>query len=85
MQRLESRMSSLQSAQQMYLKGKNDFMASLCEEQNKLLKHQQALEQQYGQPFLHFSLRDTLKKLLARKEVKMAEKMRVEYKVTDRM
>ena len=78
-------MTSLQQAQQLYLKGKNDFAASLCEEQNKLLKHQLSLEQKYNNTFVNLSLRDTIKTLLIIKEVKMAEKLRQEYKVSDRM
>lgn len=78
-------MASLQQAQQLYIKGKNDFAASLCEEQNKLLKHQLALEQQYHNSFVNLSLRDTIKALLVIKEVKIADKLRAEYKVSDRM
>ena len=85
LQRLESRISSIQTAQQIYANRKNEIMAGLCEEQIKLLKHQQSLEQQYGDPFLNLSLRDTIKKLLTKKEVKIAEKMRSEYKVSERV
>jgi len=97
LQRLESRIASLHSAQQKYAKaeavsqakdyrkGKFEFMAHACEERIKLLKQQQTLELQYGQPFLNSSLRETLKRLLATKEVKAAEKMRIEFKVSDRV
>ena len=94
--RLESRISLLHEAQLKYMKaeaaqgkeyrkGKFDFMATACEERIKLLKQQQALEVQFGHPFLNLSLRETLKRLLSSREIKAAEKMRVDFKVTDRV
>lgn len=95
--RLEGRIALLHEAQLKYLKaeaasqgreykkGKYEFMAASCEEKIKLLKQQQALEVQYGIPFLNLPLRETLKKLLSSKEIKTAEKMRVDFKVSDRV
>ncbi|ODM96537.1 Vacuolar protein sorting-associated protein 16 [Orchesella cincta] len=80
-----ARLSSLVSAQEMYKKSKNEFMASVCEEQVKLLKYQQTLQQQYGKDFIDLSLRDTIKELLSMKELKLAEKLRSEFKVSEKM
>ncbi|CAG7833384.1 unnamed protein product, partial [Allacma fusca] len=83
--KLETRLSSLVSAQDMYKKAKNDFMASLCEEQHRLLKYQISLEQKYSKNCLDLTLRDTIKFLLNLKEVKLADKLRTEFKVSDKM
>ncbi len=69
----------------MYKKGKNDFLANLCEEQHKLLKYQQQWDQQFGQTFSNLSLRDTIKALLGLKQNKLAEKLKSEFKVSEKM
>lgn len=69
----------------MYKKAKNEFMASICEEQIRLLKYQQQLEQQYGKSFVDLSLRDTIKELLSLKQPKLADKLRSEFKVSEKM
>lgn len=80
-----SRLSSLVSAQEMYKKGKNDFLASLCEEQHKLLKYQQQWDAQFSHNFTDLSLRDTIKALLVLKQIKLAEKLKSEFKVSEKM
>lgn len=84
-QRIESRFASLLSAQELYKKGKNDFIASLCEEQHRLLKCQQKLEQKCNQRFVDLSLRDTIKTLLLLKENKLADGLRTDFKVSEKM
>jgi len=75
----------LVSAQEMYKKGKNDFMANLCEEQHKLLKYQLQWDEQFDREFRDLSLRDTIKNLLSLKQTKLAEKLKSEFKVSDKM
>lgn len=82
--RVASQLSALVSAQEMYKKGKNDFLANLCEEQHKLLKYQQQWDQQFGQTFTSLSLRDTIKAMLVLKQIKLAEKLKSEFKVSDK-
>lgn len=71
----------------MYKRAKNEFMASICEEQIKLLKYQQQLEQQlqFGKTLVDLSLRDTIKELLSAKQSKLADKLRSEFKVSEKM
>ena len=84
-QKIESRLSTLISAQEMYKKAKDDFMANLCEEQSRLLKYQMNMEQKFNRDCVEFTLRDTIKLLLQMREVKLADKLRMEFKVPDRM
>ncbi|CAG0912360.1 unnamed protein product [Notodromas monacha] len=61
--------------------------ATLTQEQVTLLKHQISLEEVLGNrtgvDFLHDSLTETLLKLLKLNELKLAEKLRLEFKVSD--
>ncbi|KAJ2947401.1 hypothetical protein O0L34_g17178 [Tuta absoluta] len=75
---------SLISARECYKKGKNDLGVSICEDARKLCKQQSSLQETYGESFVGLSLHDTVKKLLLQGEVKLADKLRSEYKMPDR-
>ncbi|KAJ9598585.1 hypothetical protein L9F63_010714 [Diploptera punctata] len=79
-----SKEASLSAAQESYKKGRNEFSASLCEEQLKLLRYQKTLEEKFHREFVGRSLHDTVYFLLLLHEVKLADKLRTEYRVTDR-
>nr|XP_018902383.1 PREDICTED: vacuolar protein sorting-associated protein 16 homolog [Bemisia tabaci] len=74
----------LVSAQEAYKRGKNDLNAALCDEQLRLLNHQKSLEENFKRGFVNLSLHDTIKTLLEIGEVKLADKLRSEYKVPDK-
>ncbi|XP_053605989.1 vacuolar protein sorting-associated protein 16 homolog [Plodia interpunctella] len=76
--------ASLISARDCYKKGKNDFGASICEDTRKLCKQQSSLQETYGQSFVGLSVHDTVQKLLNQGEVKLADKLRLEYKMPDK-
>lgn len=76
--------ASLVAAQEKFKICKNELYATLCEEQLKLLKYQRTLEEKFHREFVNGSLQDTLVNLLALGEVKLADKLRAEYKVPDR-
>ncbi|XP_049834347.1 vacuolar protein sorting-associated protein 16 homolog [Schistocerca gregaria] len=80
----QSRDASLEAAQDAYRRARNDFGASLCEEQLRLSRYQRQLEEKMGTKFAGASLRDTVYRLLMLSEVKLADKLRTEYKVSDR-
>ncbi|XP_059053540.1 vacuolar protein sorting-associated protein 16 homolog [Achroia grisella] len=76
--------ASLISARECYKKGKNDLGASICEDARKLCKQQSSLQETYGTSFVGLSVHDTVKKLLEQGEVKLADKLRSEYKMPDK-
>ncbi|XP_046684103.1 vacuolar protein sorting-associated protein 16 homolog isoform X2 [Homalodisca vitripennis] len=79
-----TREASLVAASEKFKIIKSDLHASLCEEQLKLLKYQRTLEEKFHQEFVNGSLQDTLVSLLTLGEVKLADKLRTEYRVPDR-
>lgn len=74
----------LQSAQENFRLARNDTNASLTEEQIKLLKYQRSLEDTLHESIVGKPLHDTVKILLVRNELKLADKLRSEYKIPDR-
>lgn len=76
--------ASLISARECYKKGKNDLGVSICEDARKLCKHQSGLQETYGVSFVGLSLQDTVRKLLDQGEIKLADKLRSEYRMPDR-
>ena len=64
-----------------YTKGKKDFLANICKNQQKLNVHQKRLKEKFGRDFVGKSLHDTIKLLLEMKEVKLAENLKSDYKV----
>lgn len=79
-----SREASLAAALESYKRARNDFAHTLCEEQQRLLKYQKSLEEKFHRNFVDRSLHDTIHLLLTMHEVKLADKLRSEYKVPDR-
>ncbi|XP_054280051.1 vacuolar protein sorting-associated protein 16 homolog isoform X2 [Macrosteles quadrilineatus] len=79
-----SREASLVAAAEKFKIAKNELHACLCDEQLKLLKYQRTLEEKFHRDFVNGSLQDTVVGLLSLGEVKLADKLRTEYKVPDR-
>ena len=84
MARLETRLAHLVTAMEKFKRGRDDFQASVTDENYRLLKYQSGLEEKFGKVFLNLSLHQTLRKLLEERETKLADKMRSEFKVNDR-
>ncbi|PSN30635.1 Vacuolar protein sorting-associated protein 16 [Blattella germanica] len=76
--------ASLAAAQESYKRARNEFAAGLCEEQQRLLRYQKTLEDKFRREFVGRSLHDTVYLLLLLHEVKLADKLRTEYRVSDR-
>jgi hypothetical protein len=73
------------NAAESYKRGKLESNAALCEEQAKLLRHQRTLQDKLAcSGFLGLSVHDTLIKLLSMKELKLADKLRQEYRIPDK-
>lgn len=56
----------------------------MCKEQQKLLSWQKNLEEKYRRDFVGISVHDTVYLLLSIQEIKLAEKLRSEFKIPDR-
>jgi len=82
--RLETRLASLVTAQEQFKRAREDFNFSIAEETHKLLKYQAGLEEKLGKPFLNLSLHQTISRLLEEKEIKLADKLKSEFKVSER-
>ena len=70
--------------QEQFKRSREDFFASVSEESARLLKHQSGLEEKFGKPFIGLSVHQTLIKLLEDKEMKLADKFRADFKISDR-
>ena len=70
--------------QEQYKKSREDFNASVAEENYRLLKYQSGLEDKFGEPFINLSVYETLIKLIGDKEIKIADKFRSDFKISDR-
>ncbi|GLH07116.1 Vacuolar protein sorting-associated protein 16 homolog [Gryllus bimaculatus] len=79
-----AREASLAAAQDSFRRARADLNATLCEEQQRLLRYQKGLEDKFGREFSGLSLHDTVRALLLMREVKLADKLRAEYRVPDR-
>ncbi|XP_076673507.1 vacuolar protein sorting 16 [Andrena cerasifolii] len=79
-----SREALLQSAQENFKLARNDTNAALTEEQRKLLRYQRSLEETLHESIVGKPLHDTVKILLLHNELKLAEKLRSEYRISDR-
>lgn len=76
--------ASLISARDCYKKGRNDLGVSICEDARKLCKYQSSLQETLlGTSFVGLSLHDTVEKLLENNQIKLADKLRSEYKMPD--
>lgn len=61
-----------------------DIEADLCEEIRKLKNHHIQLNEKFPQDFTDLSVQDTIMKLLILGDIKMAEKLKNEFKVPER-
>ncbi|KAK9884939.1 hypothetical protein WA026_009175 [Henosepilachna vigintioctopunctata] len=78
--------SFLSSAAEAYRKGRKDLYASMCEETLKLFRYQREIEDTLNakNQFQRKSLHETFKLLLERKEYKLAEKFKNDFKMSDK-
>lgn len=76
--------SSLIEITNNYRKAHKDVESELCDDHRKLMKQQKALEEKFARSFYGVSLHDTVKELLVLGDVKMAEKIRSEHKMSDK-
>ncbi|XP_048512679.1 vacuolar protein sorting-associated protein 16 homolog isoform X2 [Athalia rosae] len=79
-----SRDTYLQSAQEKFRLARSESNAALTEEQLKLLRYQRSLEDTLHEPIVGKPLHETVKLLLLQDELKLADKLRSEYKLPDR-
>ncbi|XP_043465460.1 vacuolar protein sorting-associated protein 16 homolog [Leptopilina heterotoma] len=79
-----SRDPMLQSAQENFKLARNDTNATLTEEQIKLLRYQRSLEETLHESIVGKPLHETVEILLLQNEIKLADKLRSEYKIPDR-
>uniref|UniRef100_A0A8C9Y1N0 Vacuolar protein sorting-associated protein 16 homolog n=1 Tax=Sander lucioperca TaxID=283035 RepID=A0A8C9Y1N0_SANLU len=83
-QRLESRLSLLQTAVDEYNKAKNEFSAKATEEEMRLLRFQRKLDDEKGAGLLGLSLQATMEALLALGLHKQAEQLYRDFRVPDK-
>ncbi|KAL7029066.1 hypothetical protein ACKWTF_006087 [Chironomus riparius] len=76
--------SSLLEISSNYKKAHKELEAELTDDHRKLMKQQKAYEEKYSRPFYGLSLHDTVKELLVIGDIKLAEKVRTEHKMTDK-
>ncbi|KAG4068339.1 hypothetical protein HA402_007859 [Bradysia odoriphaga] len=79
--------SSLPIVSNAYKKQHKDLEAELCDDTRKLLKQQQNIAEKYSSQTTQLyglSVHDTIKQLLNIGDIKLADKMKSEYKVPDR-
>ncbi|XP_015182776.1 PREDICTED: vacuolar protein sorting-associated protein 16 homolog [Polistes dominula] len=83
-QQKNARDTLLQSAQENFKLARNDTNAALTEEQIKLLRYQRSLEETLHETMVGKSLHDTVKTLLLQNELKLADKLKSEYRIPER-
>jgi len=82
--RVEARLARLVAAQEQFKKGKEDFQLAICEENHKLIKYQSMLEEKLGKLYVNLSVHQTLVQLLQDREIKLADKLKAEFKLSER-
>jgi hypothetical protein len=82
--RVETRLARLVTSQEQFKRAKEEFNLSIADENHKLIKYQSGLEDKLGKLHVNLSLHQTVLQLLQDKEVKLAEKLKAEFKVSDR-
>ncbi|XP_023326390.1 vacuolar protein sorting-associated protein 16 homolog [Eurytemora carolleeae] len=82
--RIESRLSALVTAQDYYKRSRAEFNLTATEETSRLLNHQSKLEEKLGRAYMNKSLHETISQLLEEGEIKLADKLRSEFKLSDR-
>lgn len=76
--------SSLIEITNNYKKAHKDVESELCDDHRKLMKQQKQLEEKFSRAFYGLSLHDTVKELLILGDVKFAEKVRGDHKMSDK-
>ncbi|CRK93076.1 CLUMA_CG006503, isoform A [Clunio marinus] len=76
--------SSLIEISNNFKKGHKDVEAELSEDHRKLMKQQKVLEEKYARAFYGLSLHDTIRELLVLGDVKLAEKIKNDIKMSDK-
>lgn len=76
--------SSLIEIANNYKKAHKDVESELCDDHRKLMKQQKSLEEKFARAFHGLSLHDTIRELLVLGDFKLAEKIRSEYKMSDK-
>jgi len=82
--RVETRLARLVTAQEQFKRAKEEFNLNMTEENHKLIKYQTGLEDKLGKIYVNLSLHNTISQLLKDNEVKLADKLRTEFKLSDR-
>ena len=82
--RTETRQAILINVQELFKKAKNEPLAALAEDHHKLLKTQRNLEEKMGKDFVGLTLHQTLEDLVMCEDLKMADKIRQDFKLSDR-
>lgn len=75
---------SINEAINCYKRTRDEFSLTTCESQLKLIRYQSSLEEKLKNNFRNLTLHDTLVKLLEINELKLADKLRSEFKVPER-
>lgn len=77
--------SSLQAASSAYKNARNDVCSAICDETLQLLKLQRTLEDKFkNERFVGLSVHDTCKALLKMNELKLADKMKADFKIPEK-
>lgn len=76
--------SSLIEITNNYKKAHKDVESELSDDHRKLMKQQKLLEEKYSRAFYGLSLHDTIKELLILGDIKSAEKIRSDHKMSDK-
>jgi len=76
--------TSINEAINCYKRIRDEFSLITCESQLKLIRYQSSLEEKLKNNFCNLTLHDTLVKLLENNELKLADKLRSEFKVPER-
>jgi len=82
--RVEARLARLAAAQELFKRGKEEWSTQACEENYRLIKYQGMLEEKLGKPYINLSLHLTLRQLLVDRETKLADKLKSEFKLSER-
>jgi vacuolar protein sorting-associated protein 16 len=76
--------SSLIEITNNYKRAHKDIEAELSDDHRKLMKQQKSFEEKYSREFYGLPLHDTVKELLILGDIKSAEKIRNDYKMSDK-
>lgn len=76
--------SSLIEITNNYKKAHKDIESELCDDHRKLMKQQKTLEEKYARAFYGLSIHDTVKELLVLGDIKFAEKIKNDHKMSDK-